>query len=99
MTTQEWKDLPDLQWVATAQAEGWEIELFAFNEWGKWDRKSWNENWKFRARPRQPKVVTKKLCAWVGKNDGSLIYHFGSVALSSNWTRQPKLDLEAEFTE
>lgn len=59
MTTEEWKDLPDLQWVATAQAEEWEIEFSDGNKvWRTWDGRTWADVWNFRARPRQPKTKT-----------------------------------------
>jgi len=55
MTTENWIDLNDIQAVAIAQSKGWEIQWSDRNfDWGVWFGQMWNENRKFRGRPRQP---------------------------------------------
>ncbi len=54
-----WRDLPSLQDVAAAVAAGDEIHREAEYWWEEWNGTYWNNNWKFRARPRKP--ATKKI--------------------------------------
>lgn len=54
----EWKDLPDLQWVATAQAEEWEIDELYKGERGVWDGAIWRKESNYFGRPKQPKMKT-----------------------------------------
>jgi len=67
--------------------------------WGIWDGKIWSGEWKFRASPPKPKVVTKKLCAWVHGLSGDTIYRFDDIYKDGDWIRQPHLDLEGEVPE
>ncbi len=66
MTTENWIDLPTLQDVAKAQADGWEIEIQTdpgndkYCPWKFWEQATWNGGIAYRGRPRQP-VLTVDL--------------------------------------
>ena len=67
----EWIGLPDLQAVAKAQADGWEIEDFSSSDWSEWNHKWWQEGRKYRARPAQPKMKKVKMLCWF---DGAFLH-------------------------
>lgn len=56
MTTENWIDLNDIQAVAIAQSEGWEIEVEIGEMRAPWQGDMWRSGYKFRGRPRQPKI-------------------------------------------
>jgi len=95
----EWKDLPDLQWVATAQAEEWEIEFRddSIREWFTWSGRFWNEIAEFRGRPKQPKTKQVKMLCWY---DGALNwYGENDVLPQDTWKRVPSEDKVIEVEE
>lgn len=99
MTTENWTDLPTLQYVANAQANGWEIEVkYEFYDWGDWDGNEWRHGWQFRGRPRQPKMKEVKSCCWRYK-DGGLVWRDERYALPLPWIRQPHLDMTTKVPE
>ena len=76
MTT-EWKDMPTLQDVAKAQADGWEIEIQTnpdndkYCPFRNWNGRHWHTEYLFRGRPRQPKMKTitlRKALMWLEGN-------------------------------
>lgn len=103
MTTQEWKDLPDLQWVATAQAEGWAIEFRdgSICEWFTWSGRFWNESAEFRGRPKQPKTKQVKILGWL--TDRGTLVRIDEMRFSqldfSGWRRAPSEDTVIEVEE
>ena len=67
-TEQEWQDLPNMQEVACAQADGWEIEWrdpLNYPHWEFWDGKGWSVRWQFRGRPRKPAMKKVKMLCWI----------------------------------
>lgn len=57
----EWKDLPNMEDVARAKVEGWEIEHApGANKtmWSPWSGLTWHSDRPFRGRPKQPKTKT-----------------------------------------
>ena len=97
MTT-EWTDLPTLQDVAKAQADGWEIEFKSGKEWTLWTGKGWYADQRYRARPRQPKMKKVKMLCWLHENE---LYWLadGVVTDSKFWIRIPAQDIEIEIPE
>jgi hypothetical protein len=94
--TQEWKDLPDLQSVAAAQAAGQEIECESLGSWFGWTGSSWQMNCKYRSRPA-PKVRKVKMLAWFSA--GGLYLVDESVPMPSSWKRVPAEDKEIEVED
>ena len=65
----EWQDLPNRYDVYTAQADNWEIQSHGGSGfWIPWNGDSWNVEWYFRGRPKQPKTKTVKLVAYIMAN-------------------------------
>ena len=98
MTT-EWTDLPDLQAVAKAQADGWEIEHYNHpgDYWNVWPQRGWNIQGKYRARPRQPKMKKVKMLCWF---DGfGLFWRKESMNYDKHWIRVPAEDKVIEVPE
>jgi len=100
MTTQEWKDLPDLQSVAQAQADGWEIETNTPTlnyPWVTWPGENWNSFHIYRGRPKQPKTKQVKMLCWY---DGALNwYGENDVLPQDTWKRVPSEDKVIEVEE
>ena len=100
MTT-EWTDLPTLQDVAKAQADGWEIEVMTWKDWCSWVAGSWDKNWKFRARPPKPKAKMTKFLGWM--SEGGLLVEIDEAMCTSSrvehYRRVPSRDFEAEVLE
>ena len=94
----EWIGLPDLQAVAKAQADGWEIEDFSSSDWSEWNHKWWQEGRKYRARPAQPKMKKVKMLCWL---DGTWLQyateeHSKVIEETLEWIRVPAEDKEIE---
>lgn len=98
---QEWKDLPDLQWVATAQAEGWEIEVCVDRTlWLHWDGEFWLDRNQYRGRPKQPKKTTVTSECWRWKTGGDLSWNTPNAERpSEGWQRFPAGDITGEVEE
>ena len=96
MTTENWIDLPTLQDLAKAQADGWEIEFKTIYEgWAVWEQATWNGGIPYRGRPRQPKMKEVKMECWL--IDGRLDWRdWNEPTQGSRWIRQPHLDLIAK---
>ena len=93
----EWIGLPDLQAVAKAQADGWEIEDFSSSDWSEWNHKWWQEGRKYRARPAQPKMKkVKMLCYFTGLQ---IVWRPEDYQLLHGWSRIPAQDIEIEIPE
>ena len=92
--TNEWTDLPTLQDVAKAQADGWEIECTGETLWIPWDGTVWRNFMKYRARPRQPKLRKVKMLAYLDTN--AELRWRGDPAASAQWIRIPAQDIEIE---
>jgi hypothetical protein len=100
--TDKWQDLPDLQSVAKAQAEGWEIEIrVGTQKWDRWQGTRWDCRVDFRGRPAQPKVKTVTSKCWRDKDNGSLIWRNDepSWAVDFPWQRFPAGDLTGEVCD
>lgn len=98
MTT-EWTDLPTLQDVAKAQADGWEIEYKDISEyWLSWSQLVWSINGKYRGRPRQPVMRKVKMLCWV-IGDHLEWFQEGSSRPGHAWIRIPAQDIEIEIPE
>jgi hypothetical protein len=95
----EWQDLPNLQAVAKAQAEGWEIQTKPnhMSHWYLWDGKYWQSNYKYQGRPKQPKTRTVTSECWRNKQHGGLSWGNGYV--SELWQRFPCGDLTGEVCD
>lgn len=99
----EWKDITDPEELFRLKREGWEIEVMTWNTWSSWNVATWDKFWKFRARPRQPKMKKVKLLAFLG----AIVLQFvreDSIDLqmyvkNTQWIRQPHLDLEGEVPD
>ncbi len=98
MTTEtEYIDLPTLQDVAKAHAEGWEIEFYHRGEYCCWDGMHWNKAYMFRGRPRQPVMKEVKMeCFLI---DRELRWRDEGLSILGDWIRQPRLDLIAKVPE
>ena len=101
MTT-EWTDLPTLQDVAKAQADGLEIECLPYKdcEWGRWLGCTWEHQWKYRARPRQPKMKTVKMLAYL--LNGQLVWYQDNAGCPEGnrfWIRVPGEDRIIEILD
>jgi hypothetical protein len=99
MTTQEWKDLPDMWSVALAQADGWEIEVHnpTYACWNEWEGTRWSGSAVYRGRPKQPKTRTVKLLGWLTAS-GQLTHWRDSVVMPE-WKRVPAEDKVIEVEE
>ena len=106
MTT-EWKEITGPEELFRLKREGWEIEVWTeLHDWRSWWGNAWEADWKFRARPHQPKMKKVKLLAYIGT---SILTHVREDSptdilksydgVGSKWIRQPHLDLEGEVPE
>ena len=98
----EWTDLPTLQDVAKAQADGWEIEHYNHpgDYWNVWPQRGWNIQGKYRARPRQPKLRKVKMLAYW--RSGQLVWFQDDTEYpegSQFWIRIPAQDIEIEVPD
>ena len=95
----EWQDLPNLQAVAKAQADKWEIEIHRLarkeDGWRVWIGESWDRVHKYRGRPRQPVMKEIKMECWL--NNGAL--HWFIEGSWKHGSRQPHLDMIARVPE
>jgi hypothetical protein len=95
MTT-EWKYLQTFQDVACAQADGWEIECAPTDcDWRPWAVKVWQNNWGFRARPRQPVMKKVKMLCYFDTVIYQLVWS-SAEAISGDWIRVPSEDKTVE---
>jgi hypothetical protein len=101
----EWIELTDIVSVATAQANGWEIEVQTdvgndkYCPWKAWDGKHWCAHYFYRGRPKQPKKVTVTSLCWRNKVTGSLNWLLPNDDMPKNWQRFPVGDLTGEVEE
>jgi hypothetical protein len=86
----EWIDLNDIEDVARAKVEGWEIESRSHetSEWRKWNGTYWGAGYLFRGRPKQPQEVIYE-CYDV---DGRLEWWHPKRNVAKPWPRHPELD-------
>lgn len=97
-------ELTDLQAVAKAQADRWEIEFFRYQdgsangEWAEWKGKVWQEDSFYRARPRQPKMETVKMECWID-DSGELRWVREWWSPKHDWIRVPAEDKTVEVPE
>ena len=105
MTTENWIDLNDLQAVACAQADRWEIQIQSdagndkYCPFKEWDGRHWNTGYLFRGRPRQPKMKEVKMLCYLF-NDHYLIWNSEDKNITSlQMIRQPHLDMTAKVPE
>lgn len=96
----EWTDLPTLQDVAKAQADGLEIEHYnPFGDcWDVWPQRGWSIKGKYRARPRQPKMKKVKMLCWFTGVELSWTKE-GWRMTGKSWIRIPTQDIEIEIPE
>jgi hypothetical protein len=98
MTTETvWKDLPTLQDVAKAHADGWEIECYGTSgSWCSWNKVSWHTDLQYRGRPRQPVMKEVKMLCFVCTASRSLAWCDEAEMVPTYWVRQPHLDMIAK---
>jgi hypothetical protein len=92
---EEWKDLPTLQDVAEAQAQGCDIQIYGVVGWETWHECVWALGSKYRGRPRQPAMKKVKSLCW-RFSDGDLAWRIEGMALAHPWIRVPSEDKEFE---
>lgn len=97
MTTENWIDLNDIQAVAIAQSEGWEIESERASGWEPWFGEAWYRTVKWRGRPRQPKMKEVKMECWLCGTH--LSWRFENTSTLKDWIRQPHLDMIAKVPD
>jgi len=97
MTTENWIDLNDIQAVAIAQSEGWEIEVYTGTHQEEWQGKAWMHYMRYRGRPRQPKMKEVKMECWINSS-AELVWREESFPLDRA-IRQPHLDMVAKVPE
>ncbi len=103
MTTEtEYIDLPTLQDVAKAQADGWEVMRLRechddADGWYPWIGKDWADHYQYRGRPRQPKMKESKMECWLCGTH--LSWRTENASILRDWIRQPHLDLIAKVPE
>ena len=70
----DWTELKDLQAVAKAQADGWEIELSGDNDaWEPWETKAWLDWVNYRGRPKvKSKEVVLRVPMYRDRKTGAL---------------------------
>ena len=96
----EWIKLNDIQSVAMAQANGWEIEALASDcGWYPWIGASWAMNTGYRGRPRQPKKATVTSECWRDKISGTLHWQKYGHSVKPDWQRFPAGDITGEVEE
>jgi hypothetical protein len=90
----EWIDLNDIEDVARAKVEGWEIESRSHetSEWRKWNGTYWGAGYLFRGRPKQPQEMVIP-CYFTGNG-----LTWSLVALPE-WVRVPELDKTIKVTK
>jgi hypothetical protein len=107
---ENWHELPTLQSVARAQAEGWEIEESVNTGWRPWVGDLWRQWSNYRGRPAQPKTRTVtsaevepriiSMPCWRHKTYSSLAwFDQDSASLSDEWQRCPCGDRTVEIDE
>lgn len=71
-----WLDLPEMEDVARAKVEGWEIEYRTHDAfmWCEWERKGWRDNNMYRGRPKQPKTKAITLRKALMTNSSGVYY-------------------------
>jgi hypothetical protein len=97
-----WQDLPDLQAVSKAQAEGWEIEILTlYGAWMKWGGKVWDFCKEYRGRPAQPKTKVVTSECWRHKTNGQLAWRepYSDEHFISEWQRFPCGDRTGEVCD
>ncbi len=99
MTTENWIDLNDIQAVAIAQSEGWEIEVYTGTHQEEWQGKAWMHYMRYRGRPRQPKMKEVKILAYFSANSKALAWYAETESVPAFWIRQPHLDMVAKVPE
>ena len=96
----EWIELKDLQVVAKAQADGWEIELYnGLDQWVSWNGSVWSASCCFRGRPPQPQTKKVKSICWRGKVEGGLYWTNPERTSVPSYQRFPAGDIEGEVIE
>lgn len=76
------KDKKTIQWAYPYKDEWVDVEV-----------PSWNfEKVRYRVKPAEPAKI--KLCAFIHREEGGIIWRFDCVGPSSNWIRVPELDKE-----
>ena len=68
-----------------------------WKDWCSWIGGAWDKDWKFRARPRQPKMKTVKMLAYLDAR--AELRWMADEPASSGWTRIPAQDIEIEIPE
>lgn len=95
----EWTELTDIQSVAMAQANGWEIEALACDcEWYPWTEISWTMGASYRGRPKKPKKITVTSECW-RHPEGELRWGMPNDSFGYPWKRFPAGDTTGEVGE
>lgn len=101
MTTQEWKDLPNMWAVALAQVDKWEIEVHnpTYACWSKWEGTRWSATGVYRGRPKQPKTKQIEVLGWLTSSWQLVYWHKGAINAPNDWKRVPSEDKVIEVEE
>ncbi len=98
MTTENnWIDLNDIQAIAIAQSEGWEVQIDTGPFWEEWNEKAWMSYQRYRGRPRQPKMKEVKIFCYYTSDQ--LLWIPAELKAQKSWIRQPHLDMIAKVPE
>ena len=93
----DWRELKTLQEIVEAQKNGDEIECTGDGgRWTPWAGEYWHTSWKFRARPRQPKMKQVKMLCWFAGNE---LHWYGEDVALCGCTRVPFEDKVIEIPE
>ena len=97
----DWIELKDLQAVAKAQAEGWDVEVYYHetDHWVTWHGNIWCGVAKYRGRPSQPKMKKVKSICWRGMTEGGLYWTNPERTCVPNYQRFPAGDIEGEVED
>ncbi len=102
MTT-DWTELKDLQALALAQADGWEIEAYSEDLWVPWNGRVWHSAIPYRGRLRPPRKIVVTSECWRNKiNGGTLTRAPGYneyLKRDPSWQRFPAGDITGEVEE
>ena len=103
MCNDTWIELNNIEDVARAKVEEWEIEVYDTGDrWTTWHGMFWNATWKMRGRPKQPRTVTVTSECWRWDN-GYLTWKEPKAPMTEfmegNAKRFPAGDITGEIEE
>lgn len=95
----EWTYISRLEDINHALKEDFEIEVsYGLSTFVPWDKNLWSANYKYRARPRQPKMKKVKMLCYFDTVIDQLVWS-SAEAISGDWIRVPSEDKEIEVQD